>query len=208
VGTPPIKSQIVYEINVDYETTYENLYQNSLLDNVHQTQKGLIWFRFKATQTVFIISPDGKMQVRWSNVAEKKILLKLLRNLLKPHEGQKLRIKPAKQQVWIPYPPPEPLKLYWCDEETRYIRMPKFKRDKPTLFTVFTVVFMCAVGFVILQNVGNVVMPTIANQTHPGTEIIKVMIPMYPYLILAPAIVVVLAYAYSLKFRRGIIRER
>jgi hypothetical protein len=196
-----IKTQIVYETNIDYEATYSSLYRNSLLDNLHQTQKGLIWFRFKNTQTIFMISPDGKMQVKWNDTEEKKILLKLLKSLLIADKGHKLRIKPAKQQVWVPYPPPEPLKLFWCDEETTYIRCPRLKRFNLTLLEVFKVVMLCFIGFCILQNLENIVMSSIANLTQPGTELIKILVPVYPYLALAPAIAIVFVYVYTIKFR-------
>lgn len=114
-----MKTQIVYKAKLDYEASYLKL-KDSNLGTIEQTQKGLIWFRFKDTKTVFMISPYGRIEVAWENPQEKKVLLKVLKNLLVPKEGEKLRIKPVKQIREFSYPPPPNFKLSWCDEETEY----------------------------------------------------------------------------------------
>lgn len=118
----PLKTQIVYETNADYEKSYENICANSMM-KAEKTQKGLIWFMFKKTNTAFMLSPNGKLQVKWNDTEEKIVLLRLIQNALVPVSGQKLDIQPSRQQVWISYPAPEPFKLYWCDEKTEYTKV-------------------------------------------------------------------------------------
>jgi hypothetical protein len=85
------------------------------------TEKGLLWFRFKDNPTPFLLSPAGKLQVRWKDLSEKKTLFRLLRNLLVAKPSEKLVIKPLKQQAWIDYPPPLSFKVYWCDYATEFV---------------------------------------------------------------------------------------
>lgn len=118
-------NQVVYEANFDYEATYEKLVQ-SFIAVVEKTEKGLIWVRFKDTKTVFLLSPKGKIQVKWADPEEKKVLLKILKNMLVPVEGQKISIKPSKQQVFIEYPPPQNFRLYWCETEMEYVKHAEF----------------------------------------------------------------------------------
>jgi hypothetical protein len=84
------------------------------------TQKQLLWFKFKDSETVFLLSPQGKLQVKWNSINEKTTLFRLIKNLLVPRDGQVLRITPKMQQPWIEYPPPEAFRLYWCEEVTEY----------------------------------------------------------------------------------------
>ena len=56
----------------------------------------MIWLKFKHTKTVFLISPYGKIEVAWKKLGEKKVLLKILKNLLVSKEGEKLKIEPVK----------------------------------------------------------------------------------------------------------------
>ncbi|MEM3694315.1 MAG: hypothetical protein QXI39_09890 [Candidatus Bathyarchaeia archaeon] len=120
-----MRNQVVYEANFDYGATYEKLVKSSIVV-VDRTEKGLIWVFFKDTKTLFLLSPKGKIQVKWASLEEKKVLLKLLKNLLVPIEGQELSIKPSKQQVFIDYPPPPNFKLYWCEDETEYAKQAEF----------------------------------------------------------------------------------
>ncbi len=120
-----MKNQVVYEANFDYEATYERLVRSGIAA-VDETGKGLIWVRFKGTKTVFLLSPNGKIQVKWTSPEEKKVLLKILRNLLVPVVGQELTIKPTKQQLFIEYPPPPNFKIYWCEAETEYVKQAEF----------------------------------------------------------------------------------
>lgn len=122
--------QVVYESNVDYEASCQKLAENPLVV-ADVTEKGLLSFWFKRTRTLFQVSPKGKIQVKWSNVEEKKTLLKLAKNVLVAKEGQKLKITPLKQQLWISYPVPESFKLYWCDEETEFYRKEQVKSYCP-----------------------------------------------------------------------------
>jgi hypothetical protein len=119
-------TQILYETNIDSEATYQKLYEqrnsSEIPYSVSETGKGLLRIQFKKSSTIFLISPGGKMQVTWRRVDEKRILLKLLRSLLVPLEGQRLMIRPINQQPMIPYPAPENFKLYWCDEKTEYMK--------------------------------------------------------------------------------------
>jgi hypothetical protein len=109
-----MSSQVVYQTNADWHDSYEALAKNSLV-TVEETKKGLLWFHFKESRTVFTLSPTGKLQVKWSDLHEKGILYKQIKNLLISKPSEKLTIKPLKQQMWIEYPVPESFKIYWCD---------------------------------------------------------------------------------------------
>jgi hypothetical protein len=58
------------------------------LVKVDVTAKGMLWFMFKNNSTVFLLSPSGKLQVKWNNDSEKRTLFKLIKELLvaKPSE--------------------------------------------------------------------------------------------------------------------------
>lgn len=118
-----MKTQIVYQTNLDFEASYQKLVESGIAIT-DKTEKGMIWLKFKDTKTVFMISPYGKIEVAWKNLGEKKILLKILKNLLVSKEGEKLRIEPIKQIREFSYPPPPNFKLSWCDEETKYHKQP------------------------------------------------------------------------------------
>ncbi|RLG99746.1 hypothetical protein DRO19_01505 [Candidatus Bathyarchaeota archaeon] len=114
-------NQVVYQTNADYEASYEKLVSSDIMI-VEKTEKGLIWFRVKGTRTIFQLSPNGKLQVKWQNPEEKKVLLNIVKNILVSKNDQPLIITPLKQQVWIDYPPPPNFKLYWCENKTEYSR--------------------------------------------------------------------------------------
>lgn len=103
-------NQVVYETNADYYLTWKNLTENSLVAAVDRTEKGLLWFRLKRTNTIFLLSPNGRLQVKWDNEEEKKILLEVVKALLIP-KGGALTVKPLKQQLWANYPPPAAFNL-------------------------------------------------------------------------------------------------
>jgi hypothetical protein len=109
-----MSSQVIYQTNADWHDSYDAMAKNTLV-TVEQTKKGLLWFHFKESQTVFILSPTGKLQVKWRDLHEKRILYKQIKNLLVAKPNEKLTIKPLKQQMWIEYPVPESFKIYWCD---------------------------------------------------------------------------------------------
>ena len=92
----------------------------------------MLWFKFKDSQTVFQLSPIGKLQVKWNDLDEKKTLYKLVKNLLVANPNERLVIKPLKQQTWIEYPVPEPLKFFWCDEVTEFVhkKAPETKEEE------------------------------------------------------------------------------
>jgi hypothetical protein len=113
-------SQVVYQTNADWHDSYEAMVRNPLV-KVHDTQKGLLTFWFRGSQTVFMLASTGKLQVRWSDLQEKRMLYKLVKNLLVANPNEKLVIKPLRQQTWIEYPVPESFKLYWCDVETEFV---------------------------------------------------------------------------------------
>lgn len=114
-----VPSQVVYQTNADWHATYEALVKNSLVI-ADTTQKGLIQFWFKDSPTLFMLAPTGKLQVKWKDVEEKKVLFKLVKNLLVAAPNEALVIKPLKQQIWIDYPVPDSFKVYWCSESTEY----------------------------------------------------------------------------------------
>jgi hypothetical protein len=113
-------SQVVYETNADWTTSQEAMAKNPLVF-ADVTQKGLLWFRFTDNRTVFLLSPSGKLQVKWNDVSEKRTLFRLIRNLLVAKPEEKLFIRPVKQQTWIDYPVPKSFKLYWCDNTSEYV---------------------------------------------------------------------------------------
>lgn len=116
-----MKTQIVYGTNIDFGASVEKIAESELIV-WDRTEKDLVWFQIKGTTTVFVLSPRGKMQVKWENPEEKKILMKVVESILVPRDGQKLEIKPVGQQAFVKYPPPEKFRLYWCDETTEYER--------------------------------------------------------------------------------------
>jgi len=113
-------SQVVYETNADLISSHEAMVKNPLVV-ADITQKGLLWFRFIDNHTVFLLSPMGKLQVKWTDVSEKRTLYRLVKNLLVANPNEKLMIRPVKQQTWIEYPVPDSFKLYWCDKTTEFI---------------------------------------------------------------------------------------
>lgn len=115
----PLPVQVVYQTNADWHATYEALANNCLI-KADTTEKGLIQFWFKDNPTLFMLSPNGKLQVKWSNLEEKKTLFKLVENLLVAVGNEKLIINPLKQQLWIEYPVPDSFKVYWCDQSSEY----------------------------------------------------------------------------------------
>ncbi len=116
-------AQVVYETNADLDLTHETMVKNPLVV-ADKTEKGLLWFKFKESRTVFQLSPIGKLQVRWNDVSEKRMLFRLVKNLLVAKSKERLLIKPLKQQTWIEYPVPETFKLYWCDSATELTLKP------------------------------------------------------------------------------------
>ncbi len=125
-------SIVVYETTADWQASYEAMVNNSLVQ-AEPTQKGLLWFKFRDNGTVFQLSPNGKLQVKWNNVSEKKTLFRLLGNLLVTTTGEKPKFTPQKQQTWIPYPVPDSFKLFWCDEETELVTKKKSNEESKIL---------------------------------------------------------------------------
>lgn len=113
-------SQVVYETNADWTASQEAMAKNPLVV-ADVTEKGLLWFRFIDNHTVFLLSPMGKLQVKWSDVSEKRTLFRLVKNLLVARSNEELLIRPVKQQTWIEYPVPDSFKLYWCDQESEFV---------------------------------------------------------------------------------------
>jgi hypothetical protein len=115
-----MSTQVVYQTNADWHATREALVNNSLVKS-DTTEKGLIKFWFKDNPTLFMLTPTGKLQVKWSDVNEKKTLYNLVKNLLVANPNEKLIIKPLKQQTWIEYPVPKSFKVYWCGEFDEFL---------------------------------------------------------------------------------------
>ena len=111
---------MVYQTNAEYYATEDVLAKNTLVI-LERTKKGLLWFRFSGSQTVFQLSPTGKLQVKWSDQHEKRMLYKLVKNLLVANPNEKLVIKPLKQQTWIEYPVPKSFRVYWCEEFSEFM---------------------------------------------------------------------------------------
>ena len=125
-----VLSQVVYETNADVAASYEAMVRNPLVV-ADRTEKGLLWFKFKDNRTVFLLSPLGKLQVKWNDISEKRTLFRLIRNLLVPRPDETLSITPRKQQTWIDYPVPDSFKLYWCDQTTEFVlkKSPETKEE-------------------------------------------------------------------------------
>ncbi len=124
-----MSSQVVYQTNADWHDSYDAMAKNTLV-TVEETKKGLLWFHFIGSQTVFTLSPTGKLQVKWSDLNEKRILYKQIKNLLVAKPNEKLTIKPLKQQMWIEYPVPKSFKIYWCDQSTEFVLNKKAENNK------------------------------------------------------------------------------
>jgi hypothetical protein len=126
-----VLSQVVYETNADVAASYEVMVKNPLVV-ADRTEKGLLWFKFRDNGTVFLLSPLGKLQVKWNDVSEKRTLFRLIRNLLVPRPNEKLSITPRKQQTYIDYPVPDSFKLYWCDQTSEFVlkKSPEAKEEE------------------------------------------------------------------------------
>lgn len=122
-------SQVIYQTNAEWYTTSEALASNPLVIT-YETEKGLLQFNFKGSRTIFQLSAEGKMQVKWNDISEKKILYRFVKKLLVAKNNEELVIRPLKQQAWIDYPVPDSFKLYWCDQETEFV-LKKENSDKP-----------------------------------------------------------------------------
>ncbi len=145
-------AQVVYETNADLDSTQENMIKNPLVV-ADKTEKGMLWFKFKENRTIFQLSPFGKLQVRWSDLSEKQTLFRLVKNLLIAKSGEKLLIKPLKQQTWIDYPVPETFKLYWCDKATEFTL--KTKPDKKAVIPSNRINDVCDKNLTLLSALRN-----------------------------------------------------
>jgi len=125
-------AQVVYQTNSDLIASYEAMVKNPLVV-ADMTEKGLLWFKFKDNHPVFQLSCEGKLQVKWTDVSEKRTLHRLVKNLLIAKANEKLVIKPLRQQTWIQYPAPESFKLYWCDIESEYTLKDPEKPTNPDI---------------------------------------------------------------------------
>jgi len=122
-----METQVVYETNADYAASLQKLYESGRVAGCEVSDysgrvKGTLEFNFKGTETIFILSRYGKLEVKWKNPEEKKKLLELVEHYLVPKEGQKLYVNPIMQQLKIYYPAPPEFKVYWCDEKTQYYK--------------------------------------------------------------------------------------
>jgi hypothetical protein len=126
-----VLSQVVYQTNADWTASQEAMVKNDLV-KVDVTAKGMLWYMFKNNSTVFLLSPSGKLQVKWNNDSEKRTLFKLIKELLVAKPSEKLSIRPLKQQTWIDYPVPDSFKLYWCDQTTEFVlkNVPEAKEEE------------------------------------------------------------------------------
>lgn len=121
-----VKTQVVYQTNMDFDASEESIRKSGLVTS-DVNPKGTLWFKFKDTETVFLAFHTGKLQVRWKNPEEKKTLFKIVKNLLVARSGEVLKVTSTHQTPEIPYPLPDAFKLYWCDEETEYVKKPSIE---------------------------------------------------------------------------------
>jgi hypothetical protein len=113
-------NQVVYDTNIDYDATYQKLLEsNRIITDI--TQKGLLWFKLKETGTHFLISRNGRLQVKWNSSKEKEELLNKIKTLLVPEQGEELRIRPVMQQLWVYYSQRN-VKIYWCERGHDYFK--------------------------------------------------------------------------------------
>jgi hypothetical protein len=134
-----LSSQVVYQTNADWHASSEALFHNPLLKTFSESDKGLLIFQFIDSPTIFILAPTGKLQVKWKDIEEKKILFRLIKNLLVAPPNEQLIIKPLKQQLWIEYPVPDPFKVYWCDQSSEFaLKKPivPAKEEAPSKFSI------------------------------------------------------------------------
>lgn len=90
---------------------------------VDKTEKGLIWGKVKDSETIFQLSPKGKLQVSWENLEQKIEDFETIKSNLVPNEGEELFVKPEFQHLKskIPYPKSIlSIKLHWCNESYQY----------------------------------------------------------------------------------------
>lgn len=113
-------SQVVYQTNADFIASQEAMVKRIDI-KADVSQKGLLTFWFRGSQTVFVLAPTGKLQVKWSSLQEKTIYFRFLKDVLIAYEKEELVIKPLRQQTWIEYPVPKSFKLFWCDQATEHI---------------------------------------------------------------------------------------
>jgi hypothetical protein len=94
--------QVVYQTNADYLSTYEAMVRNALIV-ADITEKGLLWFKFKGSKPIFLLSPKGKLSVKWNCASEKRLLCKLLKNILIANDSDKIMLKPLRLHLWKVY---------------------------------------------------------------------------------------------------------
>jgi len=118
-------NQVVYHTNADYEASYENMRKSNVVV-VNQTQKYLIRGKVKESKTVFLLSPEGKLQVFWKSLQQKLMDFKIIKSYLVPKEGQKLIVEPLFQHLKNRIAYPELnffIKLYWCNKAYHYHKL-------------------------------------------------------------------------------------
>jgi hypothetical protein len=117
-----VKFQNVYNTNIDYEKSYEELCRN--FPGVDIMPKGSIRFKLLPYDIIVLISPKGKIQVAWNNPKEKEYGLELLKSRLVPIAGEKeVVFDPCHQNILkILYPGPDSINLFWCKKKFSYVR--------------------------------------------------------------------------------------
>lgn len=124
-----MKFQILYECpDLDFQASYEKLAQSNLV-SVDTTEKGLLYTYFKNFKVLFLISPKGKIQVKWEDPKQKEILVELLRSLLVSSTGKDVVLHPLEQNITVEYPAPKEIELWWCGEKDSYVHKDEAKHQ-------------------------------------------------------------------------------
>ena len=71
------------------------------------------------------------------------------------------------------------------------------------IFTLISVLAISILFFPVLKDLSDAALPRIANQTGMTIEIMKYVMPVTPYLVLVPAVGMIIAYAYFLRKRQS-----
>jgi len=139
-----MKFQTVYETNADYLESWKKLSVNLGIENLCESSKGHLKFRFKGTDLVVeLAEATGKLVIYWHDEKVKKRYYPQLREVLATRDDSPLKIQPLHANIYrVPIPPPDTLRLLWCKRAFRYVR------EKPDFiaFLVMIVIAFAAFG--------------------------------------------------------------
>jgi len=116
-----MKFQNKYQTNADYYRSYESLRQSPLVENVRQSGKGHISFKFVNCKGHAELSAYGKLLIYWHDKKEKETTYNLLTQVLSTIDGNPIIVKPLTSTVYnIPYKT-KFFNISWCREVISYV---------------------------------------------------------------------------------------